>query len=421
MWIEWSRKMKYSRMFEKEISNFYKYYVKNIDEANKDRDSLIADYCGEYTVYKLAVCDFLSNDGVSKLIKKLHHLPKKKFSVTNIYREPSITQKYDYVHLKHYDFSGCGTLAKIEFIKDPYIKTIHIHWSQVNNYLAVIEYEFVFNKAMDRELRNKFVVDNIRSLSAKDYRLAYQFGHHSDESKLTGILQFQDEILPCLCQHYITTYLYSKQGSKYKLPSLRFCSREPVVDTKTVVFNPNNRKFYNKREGYIIEEDNERVEYALVAGGGQRPNFNISDLMASYGNVMYFGLLNEYVMHIFELEFSGYVSGRKRIKTAELNVILENIHGLKDEKRCNINLFNSEFKKNWVFCQAGDEKNQIGNLDKIITYTKKTFEDVYEHAKLKAELILSQVGRVISYFALGTAVLGVFLTILLYLLDQGCC
>lgn len=154
---------------------------------------------------------------LQSVLKKLYSLPKKKFKVHNHYKKPSIFHKYDYVHLQ-YSESGYGCFAEIELLEDKYIKSIKATWAQINSYFALIEYCFTFKKPLDEENYNQFVYDNIRNLTSKDYiiwhRISKEEGKRKDDMDYGLAEQMTEESFPLICQHYITSFLYSEQGKK---------------------------------------------------------------------------------------------------------------------------------------------------------------------------------------------------------------
>ena len=213
---------------------------KNLEQATHDsvegeniQSEDWADYYEDSIVAHLSICDVLSNDGVTKLLRKLHSLPKKKFKVKNYYRKPSIFHKYDYVHLQ-YSGSGYEYFAEIELLEDQYIKSIKMIWAQINSYFALIEYYFTFKKRLDEERYHQFIYDNIRNLTSKDYVIWYRISKENDKHKedrdYAIVEQMTDESFPLICQHYITSFLYSEQGKKNLLINMEYRARKAPID-----------------------------------------------------------------------------------------------------------------------------------------------------------------------------------------------
>ncbi len=140
-WIEYYWNYVNSDKYKEEKIKRKAEYEKATHDSDKEeniQEEEQADYYEDSIVTHLSICDVLSNDGVTKVLKKLYSLPKKKFKVHNHYKKPSIFHKYDYVHLQ-YSESGYGCFAEIELLEDKYIKSIKETWAQINSYFALIE------------------------------------------------------------------------------------------------------------------------------------------------------------------------------------------------------------------------------------------------------------------------------------------
>ena len=127
-WIEYYWNYVNSDKYKEEKIKRKAEYEKATHDSDKEeniQEEEQADYYEDSIVTHLSICDVLSNDGVTKVLKKLYSLPKKKFKVHNHYKKPSIFHKYDYVHLHlQYSESGYGCFAEIELLEDKYIKSI---------------------------------------------------------------------------------------------------------------------------------------------------------------------------------------------------------------------------------------------------------------------------------------------------------
>lgn len=110
--------------------------------------------------------------------------------------------------------------------------------AQINSYFALIEYCFTFKKPLDEESYNQFVYDNIRNLTSKDYiiwhRISKEEGKRKDDMDYWLAEQMTEESFPLICQHYITSFLYSEQGKNNPLinmviSQITVCLRETIV------------------------------------------------------------------------------------------------------------------------------------------------------------------------------------------------
>jgi len=245
---------------EKEKKNCIEYYKKNIntDEfkeyiksselvGDKNHREYIkkehpewlnrTDYYNNSVISGIDIYDVLSNNGVGRLLKKLYSLSKKEYSVKNYYKKPTSIQKYDYIRLQ-YSSSGYGRFAEIIFLNDKYIDGINISWVQINNYFALLEYKFKFKRCLDDTSYNSFILDNIDLINLKDYFNWYDIDNNRHVSEYyLALEQMHKEFFSLICQHYITSLLFSEQGQSNQLINLTGMTRKEPID----IVN-----FYNK-------------------------------------------------------------------------------------------------------------------------------------------------------------------------------
>lgn len=150
---------KYEEKHKKEILEFEK---NDPDLENR------TDWYEDHIVTSVTICDILSNDGITKLSKRLHSLSSKKYKTIITYKKPTFFKSYDYIHLQ-YSGSFHGIFAEIEFLDDKYIKSVKITWSQINSYFAILEYKFTLKHYLSEENCTHFICDNIKKLNKKDY------------------------------------------------------------------------------------------------------------------------------------------------------------------------------------------------------------------------------------------------------------
>ncbi|MGM9618814.1 MAG: hypothetical protein ACI3W8_03090, partial [Oscillospiraceae bacterium] len=302
--------------------DFREYVEKEEQEGQKNHQKFIkaerplwatrTDYFDDHSIAKVIITDTLSNDGVVRLLKKLYSLPKRKFRVKNYYKKPALKNKYDYIQLQ-YTHHGIGLFAEIEFIQDKYIDRIEISWTQVNNYFALVQYTFWFHKCLDDELYNTFISDNISKLTSKDYIVWYNLKNNNSDNYM-ALRQMHSEFFNTVCQHYITTFLYSEQGSIAPLLSITFLVRERPIDIDSLYISDCNAAFYNRKDNYVVLSDFDGDHYYLYSGNNRIPNFDPCRYIAKYGNYFYYGFLGEKELKLFERDFSSFSNGRQRIE-----------------------------------------------------------------------------------------------------------
>ena len=276
---------KYKIKQEIDSTENHKEYIESEKTQWKNRD----DYYEEYVISDIKICDVLSNDGVVKLLKKIYSLPKKKFKVKSYYKKPPLLKnKYDYIHLQYYH-SHHGIFSEIELLEDQYIEGIKITWTQINGYFAFLEYHFSFKKCLNDELYNKFIYDNLQKINSKDFFHWYNVGESRDDfENYLSLYQMNEEYFAIICQHYITSFLYSEQGKLYQLVNMVGMTRKQPINIDKIYLGDMGYSYHDKKENYIITCDYEQVNYCLLAGNNRIPQFSLCRYVARYGNEFYY-------------------------------------------------------------------------------------------------------------------------------------
>ena len=366
------------------------------------------DYFDEYMITSVIIGDVLSNDGVTQLLKKLYALSKKKYKVKNYYKKPTLRNKYDYVKLQYTHYST-GVFADIEFLEDKYINRIEIRWSQINNYFAYVEYTFWFHKCLDDNLYNEFIIENLNKLTSKDYIIWYHIRDKKEDNYL-ALSQMNSEFFNMICQHYITSLLYSEKGKNSPLTSIIFGVREQPIDISTLYIGDFAKAFYNKKSNYIIIGDFEHNNYLLCSGNNSIPNFSVCSLISEYGNEFYYKFFGESELIIFEQEFSRYSNGRVKIKyNKKIKQLLKKIQSISDYNYLKTSEIYADFDKSWDF-YIGNDKEDIKKWQNKNTDDYRTiYENNFSYLKMLTEMNYTKSNYVISVFA---AIISVVATII---------
>lgn len=348
----------------------YKEYIEKEKPQWKSR----TDYYDKPTITNISICDVLSNDGVAKLLRKMYSLPRDKFKVDNYYKKPSIINKYDYIHLQ-YSSSGYGRFAEIELLKDKYIKNIEISWVQINSYFAFLEYNFNFKCCLSEELYDQFIYDNIRSLNSKDYLIWYNI---NKEKKMNNIMleQMNDEYFSLICQHYITSFLYSEQGKKNPLINMVYMTREEPINIDILYLGDFGVSFYNRDTNYVIVSDFDGVNYCLYAGNNRIPGFSVCSYISKYGNEFYYRFFGNREIKIFENEFSKFFTDRKKITyNKNLKKLLNKMQSMSEVENKQGGDFYKEFKNMWEFYICNDKMD----LEEYHKNSNIKIREIYEN------------------------------------------
>lgn len=386
-------------------------YIEEEGEHLKGR----TDFFEESSIGHIVIADILSNEGVCLLLQKLYSLPKHLYRVKNYYKKPTIFKKYDYIQLQ-YSHSSTAIFAEIEFLKDKYIDKISICWSQINNYYALLEYDFHFKKFLNEKLLEQFVRDNKYCFTKKDMLLWYRV-HDIMDFNYSWMGDFEMELFPLICQHYITTFLYSEQGQNHQLLNLVTLVRKQPLNIDTLYMGMFSSAFYNKKDNYVIVQQNSREDsYLLLSGNNLIPHFGITSFISHYGNEFYYRFFGYRELQLFEEEFSQFSTGRKEITyNKKLKSLLNKMQSITDGRTKALEDFEKNFRENWTFYYANKKEdfNTFG-LD-YLSEMQSVYKKNFDYLKILTELNytksnkwISIIATIISIVATIVSVIGIF-------------
>lgn len=407
--VETEKYQSYCRKHEQEGLEFHRKYIEEKHPEWVKR----TDYFDEFSIGEFLILDTLSNEGVNKLTKRLYSLPKSKFKVKNYYKKPTIFKKYDYVHLQ-YLRHGVGIFAEIEILDDRFFSSIEISWSMVNNYYAIFQYRFHFKQVLTDSNLQLFISDNIKKLSKKDYINWYNIDNEHDSLNYLSIKQMSDEFPSIICQHYITTYLYSEKGKTNKLINLTVTFRKEKVDIDKIYLGDISYSLYNKKGNYYISNSFHDSDYVLYSGSNIIPRFSILGSISQYGNELYYLLFGERELHIFERDFSKYISGRKSImfNKSFLN-LLKKIQSLSEsENRVGISNFKKDFENSWTIFVSNDEVQLEKLFHKDLSYYRNVIKENYSYLNMLTEINYTKTNTISSIVATIVSIIATILSVL---------
>lgn len=397
------------RKHEQEGLEFHRKYIEEEHPEWVKR----TDYFDEFSIGEFLILDTLSNEGVNKLVSRLYSLPKSKFKVKNYYKKPSIFKKYDYVHLEYLSH-GVGAFAEIEILGDRFFSSIEISWSMVNNYYAIFQYRFHFKQVLTDSNLQLFISENINKLSNKDYINWYNIDNEYDNLNYLSIKQMSDEFPSIICQHYITTYLYSEKGKTNKLINLTVAFRKEKIDIDKIYFGDISYSLYNKKSNYYISNSFHDSDYVLYSGSNSFPRFSILGSISQYGNELYYLLFGERELNIFERDFSKYISGRKSIMFNKnfLN-LLKKIQSLSEsENRIDISNFKKDFEDSWTTFVSNDEVQLEKLFHKNLSYYRNVIKENYSYLNMLTEINYTKANTISSIVATIVSIIATIISVL---------
>lgn len=369
------------------------------------------DFYKDYIISNIMLYDVLSNNGVAKLLKKLYSLSPKRYKIKSYYKKPALINRYDYIHLQ-YNRSSHGRFAEIELLEDKYIKSIEISWSQINNYYALLEYNFIFRKCLDDKLYDCFIYDNITKLNSKDYVIWYRIDKTSKDDYL-ALEQMNDEYFAIICQHYITSILYSEDGKMHQLVNMTCMTRKEPIDIEKIYLHDMGMSYYNKKSNYIISCDYDRVNYYLLAGNNTIPYFNASAYVCMYGNDFYYYFFGNRELKMFEVEFSKYSTGRKKIKyNKKFRTLLNKIQGLSDYESRRTDEFYEKFSASWELYVGNDKSDLREYYGNRVEEYKEIYEKNFSYLKLLSEMNYTNSNQVNTLVATVASIIATIIAVI---------
>lgn len=122
-----------------------------------------------------------------------------------------------------------------------------------------------------------------------------------------------EESFPLICQHYITSFLYSEQGKNNLLINMEYRIRKAPIDINRLYLKGTAIAYYNKKLNYVICSDFDKPNYCMLTGNNLFPQFSICEYIATYRNEFFYCFFGYRELKLFEREFSKFSTGRKSI------------------------------------------------------------------------------------------------------------
>ena len=304
-----------------------------------------------------------------------------------------------------------GKFAEIKFLNNDYIDRIEISWTQLNSYYAFMEYNFIFKKCINENIYNTFVYDNISKLNiSKDYINWYRVSGDQLQDFM-ALDQMNEEYFSLICQHFITSLLFSEQGGKYPLANLIYITRNAPINISKLYLSDMGVAYYSKEGNFVIVSDFDGINNYLLAGNNQIPNFHIAYYISKYGNEFYNRFFIKRDLNIFETIFSKFSTGRKKITyNKDFYMLLNKLQSVSEVENKNFDNFYDEFKKNWDFYICNDKKNLKKFHKKVEIDLKKIYETNFTYIKLCSEINYSKSNRNISIVAAVTSIIAMIIS-----------
>ena len=391
------------------LKNHIEYIKENKPEWIDRTDYYEPDFISDISFF-----DVLDNQGTIKLLRKLYSLPKREYKVRNYYKKPGRLKSYDYIHLE-YSGSGWGSFADIEFLTDQYVSNIDIAWCQLNSFYAFFVYMISFRKPLDESRYYSFMRDTMKMFSRQDYVLWYPSINRIKKNEFDGLLleTMDQDYFPIVCQHYITTLLYSEQGHQGPLINMIRQSRKKPIDIEKIYLGDTEYSYYNRKDNYYIISDFQQINYVLCAGDNRIPNFSVLGFVANYGNRFYYHFAGYIELKNYEYNFSKYFSGRERISfNKKLYSLIKKMKSMAEVEDRKYGDFVDKFDNNWDFYIANDKQDFSRHVRDLDIGFQAIYQENFSYLQLLSEMRYTRMGFINSIIATIVSVAAVFVAIM---------
>lgn len=221
-----------------------------------------------------------------------------------------------------------------------------------------------------------------------------------------------------MCQY--TSFLYTEQGKKSRLTNLVYQTRKEPIDMGKLYLDEMGASYYNKKQKYVIcSSALNDIDYCLLSGNNLIPQFSICPFISKYGNEFYYRFFGYRELKAFEIEFSRFFTGRKKIDYNEkLKRLLTKMQSVAESENRNNKKFFKKFSKSWDF-YINYKKSKIKDYpvystDKI----KEIYQDNFSYLKLLVEMKYTRSNRRTSIVAVLVSIIATIISVIALLKDD---
>jgi len=283
----------------------------------------------------IALYDVLDNDGMTKLIKSIYKLKKRRnIEVHHLnYRKKNL-RKLNYINSQKYNWAS---IVKLKFHDDKWIREVNILYTNLNDSEIIIQYDFNFKVVLNNYVKvHDFVMDNIINLKLPYFLTSYIDDKFFDNVKYIDIFSLEYELFVDILQTFITNNLYSKHGNRYKLPveySYRIKRHNKRKDR--ILKNSFLQLCYYKEGMYILYNNflRERAEFEVYSRSKYLTKPILLEYFSKYSMEFYLIAFNDFETNQLEKRMRKYLnSNKKNINSNDLKWFIVKIKQLTEEK-----------------------------------------------------------------------------------------
>lgn len=387
-------KTKFFKEYEKSISQFDDFVLSDEGKAIFTKKNY-----EEGKLLNVIFFDSFSNEGIRKLIIKLHKLDKDNYDLKFI--DTSYAKKRKQFIGFQETFSSVGIFADVKVKNDKYVDSIHISWCQRSNYTAMFEFEISFKQFFESfHDEYEFIMDKLKL--KKSSTLGYYPQYNPDglsykgKSKQYEYIKFHNNLLNYAFQTYLAETLYIENGKFNELFTLQvYKVNEVVIENCESPYMGIVGKSRLHNSVFIVDSlpsfAHQNLLVSILTSNNGFDTRNILSFFSKYRNLMYYNIYFDYEINELNQKIAPYNIGvKKKYSFDELRWMYRKIAELKSSRdNCDIEYekqLNKLILDDWEVYYGTYEKDK--KIDEKVDelFQKSRVDFVFEKYKEQYEL-----------------------------------
>jgi len=375
--------------------------------------------------------DSFSNEGIRKLIDKLHKLDSNNYELKHINTHKAVKRK-QFIVLQE-TFSSVGIFADVTVKNDKYIDSIHISWCQRSNYTAMVEFKISF-KQIFSSFQDEYEFVHEKLKLTKSSFLEYYPVYNPDmfiyqgTSKIYEYIKLHNSFLHFAFQTYLTEVLYTENGKINQLFSLEIykVSKKVLKKCEAPYMGIIGRNRFNDSVfimDFLPSFAYQELLVKILTSDNKFDTRNLLSLFSKYRNLIYYNIYFYYEINKLNQKISPYNIGVKKNYTFdELRWMYKKIAELKSSRdNCDIRLeteLNNLILDEWdISYGTYEEDKKIEEqfkelfLKSNVDFVLKTYKEQYELYQIAIETQNIERNNKIAFTSLVLAIVAIIISI----------
>lgn len=362
---------------------------------------------GGGSIVRIDVYDVLNNKETHELIKKIGKLKKSNFK-TKLYYKKRKFKSLNYIR-PQFDHTSLGLFADITPLNNEFINSINLHWTQINNDEAVMQYSFTLRKPIR-------TVNDCKNMAVEHWNMIKSVKtvpHYKSIDSLTSDTNQNNRYIYNLflsvCQGFVNKELYTNLGHRYQLPVNVVHLAKNKTAVNRIIKDGFLYRLYkkDKKNVYIGQDVTEQWQTDTFIIGDRYSGEDLLGYFSKYAMDYYYLIFGHIEVDELSRRLVGYLNkGKTKISYKNRVWLLRKFRRVSEVK-----LFSKKIESSGLVGVTSD----VGGQEYIQFGLAKKFRDVYEdnlkyinsvfgltdiHIWAKVLLIVSLLGLLVSGVAL---------------------